>query len=471
MKTVFEKRTKQSITKRWLLNSLGIVIAVLLAMGIFIFVFTANYYNSSVKSYLLAELENIESVISKHSSPSRYQAELKSIVQNYAKKQEFELMILNQNGKATVTSSGFEPANWVGTADLELAIKQENGKAFYETELGAQKVLIYTSVLQGGTEELYALRIMTSLEGVNQRLVTITLIIATIIAGIILLMVLSGMYFVRSIVVPVRELCSVAQSYAEGDFVHRIEKRRDDELGELADAINYMAQELDNTDRMQNEFISSVSHELRTPLTAIKGWSETALQMPDDPETVQKAMRVITGETQRLSEMVEELLDFSRIQDGRLILQKQNCDILAELGEAVLIYGERAKKLGIELEYNEPEMLSPVFGDPSRLRQVFINIIDNAVKYSNEGGTITVNAKQERNEIVVSVSDTGVGISAEDLPKIKTKFYKANQTRRGSGIGLAVANEIIEMHNGSLIINSEQGRGTTVKIVLPCAKN
>ena len=275
---------------------------------------------------------------------------------------------------------------------------------------------------------------------------------------------ISGILFVlMKILTPITFWFNLMQKAAE-----RIEKRTDDELGELCDSINYMAGELENTEKMKNEFISSVSHELRTPLTAIKGWSETLYTLgADDPETFKKGMRVIAGETERLSGMVEELLDFSRIQDGRFTLTKESTDILAELGDAVLIYTERAKELGIEIEYFEPEMLPFVYGDASRLRQVFINIIDNAVKYSNPGGKISIEAYAEKGEIVVLVSDNGVGISAEDLPKVKTKFYKANHTRRGSGIGLAVANEIVEMHGGRLIINSELGKGTTVMIRLP----
>ena len=166
--------------------------------------------------------------------------------------------------------------------------------------------------------------------------------------------------------------------------------------------------------------------------------------------------------------MVEELLDFSRIQDNRLTLIMDTIDILAELGETVLIYQERARALGIKLDYYEPEMLSFVYGDKNRLRQVFINIVDNAIKYSDKGDTVSVEAYEEHGEICISISDTGMGISAEDLPKVKTKFFKANHTRRGSGIGLAVADEIIQRHGGTLTINSEQGVGTTVLITLPC---
>ena len=282
-----------------------------------------------------------------------------------------------------------------------------------------------------------------------------------------LLMLFSGLYFVKSIVIPVRQIGTTARRFATGDFSVRIAKKNDDEIGELCDIINHMADELSNAESMKNEFISSVSHELRTPLTAIKGWSETLTEMIDDHETIQKGMRVIGNETERLSQMVEELLDFSRMQNGRFTLMKTTMDILAELGEAVLIYAERAKRENIEVIYNEPEMLPFVYGDKNRLRQVFINIIDNAIKYSDAGGIISIEAIEVEDKIEISISDTGCGISEVDLPKIKTKFYKANHTKRGSGIGLAVANEIIIMHNGQLDIMNEQGVGTTVIITLP----
>jgi signal transduction histidine kinase len=189
--------------------------------------------------------------------------------------------------------------------------------------------------------------------------------------------------------------------------------------------------------------------------------------MDIDAETMQKGMHVIVNETERLSRMVEELLDFSRMQSGRLTLQPAPMDILAELGDAVLIYTEKAKREHIHLIYKEPEMLPFVYGDKNRIRQVFINVIDNALKYSNPNGIVTVSAEAIGNLIQVRISDNGVGISATDLPKVKTKFFKANHTRRGSGIGLAVADEIITMHKGRLEIHSELGAGTTVIIWLP----
>ena len=271
----------------------------------------------------------------------------------------------------------------------------------------------------------------------------------------------------NSIIKPVRQISKTAGKFALGDFSERIKNHSNDEIGELCTAINHMADELSNADAMKNEFISSVSHELRTPLTAIRGWSET-ISAERDAVIIRKGIRVISGETERLSQMVEELLDFSRMQSGHFSLHFDTMDILAELGEAVLIYAEKARIDDIVMTYEEPEMLPIVYGDKNRLRQVFINIIDNAIKYSEKGGHVhIVAAEAPSGDIMVTVEDNGCGISREDLPRVKTKFYKANNIKKGSGIGLAVADEIITLHGGTLTVESEEGRGTKVIIMIP----
>ena len=180
-----------------------------------------------------------------------------------------------------------------------------------------------------------------------------------------------------------------------------------------------------------------------------------------------KGMRVITQETQRLTSMVEELLDFSRIQNDRLMLQKANTDVLAELADAILVYTERAAKNNITINYHEPQDVAIVFGDKNRLRQVFLNIIDNAVKYIGKDGVVNIEAHLDDNQVEIKIADNGCGISREDLPKVKNRFYKANNTVRGSGIGLAVADDLVNRHGGSLEIESVRGEGTTVTITLP----
>ena len=237
------------------------------------------------------------------------------------------------------------------------------------------------------------------------------------------------------------------------------------------------AKKREELSQMKFRFFTNVSHELRTPLTAIKGWAET-MQLSErgklDRKTFDRGMGVIISESSRLTSIVEELLDFSRIQSGRMKLIKEKLDILAEFDDAVYFLKERAVTEGKHLLYDEPEVVYPaVYGDKNRLKQVFLNVLDNALKYTPKGGVVAaqvIYSKDEPDIIKIVITDTGCGISAEDLPKVKEKFYKANQTVGGSGIGLAVADEIMNLHNGSLDIESGEGVGTTVTLTFPVYK-
>lgn len=440
--------------------------SVLLSFSVFI----KFYYYNSAKQYISSRLNMISGMLSQYYSdnPASFTSEVRSIVENWSEKNKMELMTVSGAGQVSMTSSGFSPSFDVLTQDYYDALNSGSSGSFTGRLPSGEKVIAISIVTPDTAGDFSVIRVVSSTARVDRHIASLIIIAALVCGAILSLMMFSGMYFVKSIVIPVRQVGATARRYARGDFSVRIPVKSDDEIGELCDIVNKMADELSQSEAMRNEFISGVSHELRTPLTAIKGWAETIGSMPDDSETIVKGMRVITSETERLSQMVEELLDFSRMQNGKFTLNKGNVDILAELGDAVLIYAEKAKKEGIELVYAEPEDLPAVYGDRNRLRQVFINVIDNAIKYSEKGGLVTVQAiLADENKIEIEVSDTGCGISPEDLPKIKTKFFRANHNKRGSGIGLAVADEIITMHSGTLEVFSEQGMGTTVVIVLP----
>lgn len=466
------KRTRASITGRWLVNSLGAILLLLTSMLLAFSVFINVYYTNTARQYVTSRLNMAAGLLQQSYSdnPLSFGGEVRSMVVNWSDKDKTELMTINASGQVTMTSSGFAPLKNILAQDYYDAL--ENGSGSYIGKLSTGEKVIAVSALTPDTAGEYSvIRLVSSMERVDRH-VALCIAAAAVLCGTILaFMMFSGMYFIKSIVIPVRQLGATARRYAKGDFSSRIPVTADDELGELCEIVNKMADELSQSESMKNEFISSVSHELRTPLTAIKGWAETIGTMPEDKETVTKGMRVISTETERLSQMVEELLDFSRMQSGKFTLHKTNVDILAELGDAVLIYTERAKKEGIELVYAEPEDLPIVYGDRNRLRQVFINVIDNSIKYSERGGLVTVQAiSPDDTKIEIEVSDTGCGISPEDLPKIKTKFFRANHNKRGSGIGLAVAEEIISAHSGTLEVFSEVGMGTSVVIMLPTVR-
>ncbi|MBP0954776.1 MAG: HAMP domain-containing histidine kinase [Oscillospiraceae bacterium] len=468
-----KKNTRNTITRRWMVNSLGVIAVVLVLLVSAFGVFINYYYLNYSRQYLTGKLNTVSSILQQYytDDPQTFAAQVRSVISGWSDKSSTELMSVSSDGRITMTSSGFTPTREVLASDFTDAISTGTSGYFRGRLPDGERVMAMSVVTPASTGDQSVIRIMTSLDRVNRRVAIYIIAAAAIAVAILLLMFFSGMYFVKSIVIPVNQLGATARKYSRGDFSTRIPVKNDDEIGELCVIINHMADDLSKSEAMKNEFISSVSHELRTPLTAIKGWAETIGSMPDDKETVTKGMRVINSETQRLSEMVEDLLDFSRMSNGRFTLNLGNVDVLAELGDAVLIYREKAKADDIELIYSEPEDLPIVFGDRNRLRQVFINVIDNAIKYSDPGGRVTVEAAEsEEGNITITVADTGMGIAPEDLPRIKEKFFRANHIKRGSGIGLAVADEIMMLHGGSLNVSSVQGEGTTVTISLPPKK-
>ena len=460
---------QKSIARRWFLNSFSVVAVFLLIVNIGVFFALRNYYYGSVRQYLRTEAIIIHGVLSYMED---YAPEIRRTIEEFDKKHHMELMAITAGGRIDITSGGFSPAGEFEMPDYERALLSGSAIADYVGFLpGSERYMAVTVMLSG---EVYdAIRVVTSLDRVDREIYFATVVIAVISAGIMLFVLLLGMYFIKSIVSPLRRIGDSARKLAAGDFSGRVPPAKtDDEIGELCRVFNSMADDLESSEKIKNDFISSVSHELRTPLTAIRGWSETMLEAgadadADSKQTIEKGMKIIASETSRLSDMVEDLLDFSKMQSGRLKLQKTATDALAELSDAVSVYTEKAKKEQVDLVYNEPDFAAVIHGDKNRIRQVFINIIDNAVKYNSPGGKVIIGVAIEESRLVISVCDDGCGISEKDLPKVKDRFFKANNSVRGSGIGLAVADEIIAMHDGSLGIESEQNKGTTVTIKLP----
>lgn len=457
----------RGITKRWVFNTFGVILIILFILVIaFAFVIQGFYYNG-IFQVLYGRSTEIANIFS---DSEDFKETARDYIENFPDKELIELMAIDSEGNVFITTTGFTPDNRQKMPDYETALVSDDYYADWHGNLSSgENVMALTNVIvDDHGNNVGAIRYVVSLEEADRK-VFISISVVCLIGILILFFIfLSSTYFLRSIVRPVREIGATAKKIAQGDFEARINKFYDDEIGDLCDTINYMAGELGTADKMKNDFISSVSHELRTPLTAIKGWAETVqLDGFRDRKTLEKGIGIIIKETERLNGIVEEVLDFSRIQQDRMVLIMDNIDILAELDESIYMLRERAHSESKHIVYDEPEILPAVLGDRNRLRQVFINIIDNALKYSDVNGVVNISVEQSGDNIVITIADNGCGIPAADLPKVKQKFYKANQTVRGSGIGLAVADEIVRLHKGSLDIDSVEGVGTTVTISLP----
>ena len=466
----------KGITKRWVLNVLSVIVATVILVIVCLSFLVHSLFYSSIEQTITDRSNELSNVFIdyKAESISDFTTNAREYVESFPDKGLMELMVINSAGEALINSTGFAPDENQEMPDFEQAKNSSSGFAKWTGRLNSgESVMSVTRVIHTPDgDTLGAVRYVVSLENANFRIFLITITFIAVGLLIIFFVYFSGSYFVRSIVHPVREMSAAATKIAQGDFDATIDKMYDDEIGELCDSINNMARELQNNEQMKNDFISRVSHELRTPLTAIKGWAETMqFAGASDEETFNRGMSVIINESSRLTGIVEELLDFSRLQNKKLTLFREPLDIIAELDEAIYMLKERALKEGKHLLFDEPDKLMPaISGDKNRLRQVFINVLDNALKYTPTGGVIGIQALRQGDSITIAFSDNGCGIPAEDLPHVKEKFYKANKKVSGSGIGLAVADEIMTLHGGSLDIESSENIGTTVTLTLPIIK-
>ena len=468
---------RSGITRRWLCGSLLMtVLLVLLVEGMFLYSCTRSYYNSVQQtmyrrfSSISGQLKMYTGDTAQKASASRSVA-LRRMVEQFSDKDKYEFMLLDSYGSGIASSSGTDAEGILTSADFEQAQETGDGTgvAIYRTD-SSEMVMAVCCLVPYAAEDVAAMRLVTSLTLVQNQLKNVFLISIVVVITILGFTVASGLYFVRSIVVPLGQVERTAASIARGELDVRLPVTGDarDEVDRLRGTINRMAEGLEETEKMKNEFISSVSHELRTPLTSIRGWVEP-LRTLDDPtdENYRKGLEIINNETGRLYNMVEELLDFSRLQNGRLRMECRPLDLVAELTDAVLFCEARIQREGLILSYTEPEEMIPVYADPDRLRQVFINILDNAIKYSAPGGRITVKLWAGEYKAFVEILDQGRGIPPEDLENVKTKFYKGSNAVRGSGIGLALVDSIMTALDGTMDIQSTLGRGTVVTLGLP----
>ena len=463
-------KPKNALTRRWLKNGFFLIVLALLILQ---FAFTAlirYYYYDSVEQALANRAQVYHRTLEAYWGAEALATDAvgREIIAHYTDKNKIELQVLDADGRIRLSSTGFvSPSEAPPDYGKALTASDRMGVWRGESDTGETVMALTQLEVDEAGVPVGGLRYVVSLDGINGQIVTLSLILFGFILLIVFFVSLSGTYFINSIITPVSAVNKTARRIAMGEYDARLEKRYNDEIGELCDTINFMAEEISTAERMKNEFISSVSHELRTPLTAIKGWTETLQAEGTDPELTAQGLAVIGKEAQRLTGLVEELLDFSRMESSHIHLRRERLDVQAELEEAVFLLRDKAARKRVTLDYVRRQEMPPLMGDAARIKQVFVNLLDNAVKFSRPGDRVRVESAVMDDRIQVVVSDTGVGIPPEELPLITKKFYQAQPGEAGAGIGLAMAEEILRLHGGSLEIDSEIEVGTTVTVWLP----
>jgi len=384
-----------------------------------------------------------------------------------------ELQFLNSDGSVMISTSAITSGTSPDSPDVAEAIDTKRITSWVgrrgatgERIMAASAPMIYAD-----GEVIGVMRYVTSLRLVDRQVflnILVVLVVGLLVLGMVLIL---NMVFSRYVMMPVIEITKMSKRIAEGSYGIQINDDYPDEIGDMVESINEMSLKIAQTDKIQTEFISSISHELRTPLTAITGWGETLTYSETLDHDSKRGVAIMLREARRLTKMVEELLEFTKMQDGRFTLNIEDVDISAELEDAIFTFREVVHQDELEFDYHN-DMYDSVLipGDPNRLKQVFFNIFENVLKYGREGKRIEVYIGIIDEDIVITIRDFGPGAPEDELDHLKMKFYKgSNSKERGSGIGLAVCDEIIRYHGGTLELSNAEGGGFRVTIILPPA--
>ncbi|MBQ3251718.1 MAG: HAMP domain-containing protein [Oscillospiraceae bacterium] len=435
----------------------------------------AAYYYSSMESDMRYRARTTTEFFADYLNQSynQYYQSCITYAQTFEEKDRLELQFINAQGKIVASSHG----NWAGesptTGDIRDAIEKRSITPYYgrNPQTGERIFAVSSPMIYSNGEVIGVLRYVTSTRLLERQVTQIAFISLVALLGVVLVVVYSSNYYLRSIVVPLGQIIEKAQKITNGSYGIQIDTKYNDEIGELANAINEMSMKISENEKIQTEFISSLSHELRTPLTAITGWSETLLSSDNLDEDTSRGMKIIHKEAGRLTDMVISLLDFTRIQDDRMTLNMELTDIQAEFEDTVFMYGSRLAQDGIVIDYIENDQMIPEIScDGKRLRQVFLNILDNAAKHGGDGKKIEAEIFLRDDMVHITIRDYGPGIPEDELPLVKKKFYKGSSKARGTGIGLAVCDEILQMHGGSLELDNAPEGGTVVTISIPAVQ-
>ena len=466
----------QGITKRWVINILG-VIALFFVIVFVVSAFTIRaYYYNAVESILNSGASTTATnyFSGRLDGGSSLEASAADFIDSFSYRDKTTIWIINNAGGVVTSSSGFA-VDKVRMPDYEEALAGDTGRARYVghiTDNGEKCMAVTRIIYSGDGEPMGAVRVISSLEMIDRQISTIVLLIFLALVLIFAVILYSNLFFIRSIIIPVQEINQTTKKISQGDYTVRIEKKYNDEIGDLADSINQMAEDISATDKMKNDFISTISHELRTPLAVLRGELE-AIQdgvRKFTPETVAS----LQAEVGTLTKLVDDLHQLSMSDEGALAYQKAPVDLIPLLEVAGGAFRERFASRGLKLQFSLPDSIT-VFGDRDRLMQLFNNLLENSLRYTDSGGSLQISAGQRDKTVRLTFADSAPGVSDDQLQKLFERFYRTEGSRNrasgGSGLGLAICLNIVEAHNGRIIAAHSPFGGVSITVELPLERD
>ena len=457
--------------KSRLVKSFSIVIFItILVLDILLITFVRKYYYDNMNDLLKNQLQITTNFYKKYFNLYSLEENIYDSLDSFWEQTDAQIQIYDNTGSMLMDSIGVVEDN-VKYMDVQKSLQGEkNNRWIGNVSYYDYKVMALSTPIESDGKVIGVMRLVVSLEAVDKGISNIIVFFLIISITVLIFSILVSTILAKNIVVPIKKLTIVAEEMAGGDLGVRSDTNSKDEIGKLAKTLDYMAEEIQKREQLKNEFISSISHELRTPLTAIKGWVITLDDSQTDKDTLKMGLNIIEKETDRLVNMVEELLDFSRLSIGKMTLNKKEVSIKA-ISDYIDVYmSARARRENKRLNINLDSENKKIYVDIDRIKQVLINLLDNAFKFTEAEGTISISFSSVEGSLKIIVQDDGCGISEEDLPRVKEKFYKGKNAKSKNGIGLSICDEIVKLHDGEIFIESEEGKGTLVTVILPVIK-
>lgn len=359
--------------------------------------------------------------------------------------------------------------NSIESPDVKSAIEGKQDSTKYKRESTGESVLSLSYPLVSANQQVGIIRLTSSMDKVDKRISddTFWYLIFGILVSLLALIV--SFFAASSFVKPINDLIEVSEKLASGDYTAKAYIKGNNEITELANTLNNLSENIIIREDMKNDFISSVSHELRTPLTSIKGWAITlqAPEMQKSEDMMSQGLKIIEDEGDRLSMMVEDLLDFSRLSSSSFKYDKEKLDIVELSKQVHTQLFPRTQSQNITFNFVTVYKEIPVFADKNRMKEVLINIIDNAIKFTSANGQIDLIIDQEDGNVLITIKDNGEGIKEDEIAFVASKFYKGSSSKSQTGLGLSICEEIAKAHGGKLVIRSKYGVGTSVTVQIP----
>lgn len=443
-----------------------VILSIIVILNILLMVFIRKYYYDNTEDLLNDRLDVSINLYEKYFPESTLYEMVYDDIDMLWKDNNVQVEIFDKDGSLIMDSIGVKDEVFIKESDVTRAYKGERARWIGKVSYNNSKVMAVSAPIIYNNQVAGVIRFITSLEGIEAITRNIIIRFSSISIFVLFIGILMSLILANSIIKPIKYIIDVAEEMAGGNLKIRSKLESKNEIGKLSSTLNFMANEIEKREQLKNEFISSVSHELRTPLTAIKGWTITLNNEETDKETLELGFNIIEKETDRLSDMVEELLNFSNLISDKVTLNTKKIYVKKFIKNIEELMKPRALEERIQLliDINTSSFIE---GDVNRLKQVFINLLDNSFKFINDNRQVILKVEESEKNVIFRVIDFGCGISEEDLPRVKEKFFKGKNSNSKNGIGLSICDEIIKLHKGEINIISQEGIGTEVIVILP----